>query len=282
MDVHSKASLCDQNSPADVAALGRDGASITKKLTEDVVIIVDDEIDIKSTTDRKVIARKKPEAAAAEDVIAVASSSSVVDRSLESVESSSLATSNSEQPHQQQHRRRYSNLSNLAQSLPSTTLSSSLTCGGFSGVAASTTAGGSLDHVSGVRIRKSMSGGGSRRRGGSKRNSSDSGRVRPKYSVVESTSKVVDDSVQVVGVGEMQGGVRRTRSALETTRGTRAGVAAVELVAEDCDSPSEEITSKSPLLVQREIPFHDGSQPREKKRDTASPNQLLSLPGRSH
>ena len=286
MDVHSKASLCDPNSPTAVADLGRDNASISKQLTEDVVIVVDDEVDfdhvdIESSTDRKGIAKRKPSAAAAAGDVIVVASSSVADRSSESVESSSLATSTSERPHHQ-HRRRFSNLSNLAHSLPSATLSNSVTGGGFSGAAASTTTGGSLDHVSGVRKRKGMSGGGSRSRGGSNRNSSDSGRVRPNYSAAESASNVMDEGGQVQVLGaEVQGGVRRTRSALETTRGTMAGAATVELVAGDCDSLSEEITSKSPLLVQLEIPVEDYSQPREKKRDTASPTQLISLPGRT-
>ena len=233
-------------------------------------------MEIKSTSERGVIARKKPEVAA-EDVV-VNASSSAVDRSFGSVESSSLATTNYEQP---QHRRRYSNLSNLAQSLPSTTLSSSLTCGDFSGAAVSTTTGGSLDHVSGaVKIKKSVSGGGSRTKRGSKQNSSDSGRVRPKFSAVEGASNVMDEGVQVVGGVEIRGGVRRTRSALETTRGNRAGAAAVELLTEGCNSPSEEITLKSPLLVQRVLPSDDSSQPREKIGDIASPTQPPSRSGR--
>lgn len=275
MDVHSKASLIDQNSPAALIDQGRDDASSTNKLTEDVVIVVDNEddldnVNVEDTKDGKLIARRKT-TATEDDVIVV--TSSLADRSSESLESSSLATSTSEQPHQQ-HRRKISNLY-LAHSLPSTALSSSMTGGSFSGVAASSTAGGSLEHVSGVRKRKSMSGCGSRSGVGSNRNSSESDRVRPKYPA----SNVMDEGVQAVGGGKMQGCVRRTRSALETTRGTRDSIAAVELVAGDCDSLNEEITSKSPLLVQRELPHEDCIPHRKENQDSDSPTHLISLPG---
>ena len=280
--MHSRASISKggKDYPAATANEDLDDVSISMGLIEDVVIVVDGEPDVevvKSIEMRENI--KKNRATVATDVMG-GQSSSVVDRSLESVESSSFATSSSEQQNEQ-HRRRFSNLSNLAQSLPSTTLSSSMTCGASSCAVASTTAGGSLDHVSGGGKRLSESSGVSRVKGGSNRYPSVSDRVGVKYSAAESNGNmnIMDKSVQAVGVlvggAEMQGGVRRTRSAVETTRTTTA---AEGLTADDCNSPGEEITSTSPLLL-RDI--DDSSQLGERKRHTNSTAKLFSLPGKS-
>lgn len=243
--MHSKASLCDQQSPVAIGEVGQ--AAAAQKLTDDVVIVVDNENNPdKDTTNKKPSSRGK----------------TIADQSSESVVSSSLATSASEQPHQQ-NRRRFSNISNLALSLPSTTLSSSMS-GGVFDADAPTTTGGSLDHVSGIRKRHKLAGGGTRSRDGSHCNSSDILRARHKNAADRVDTVDDRDSGNGVVCDEIQGRVRRTRSALETGRGAKAG--AFELVAGDCDSLSEEIASKSPLLVQREKSVEGHSQPKEERQ----------------
>ena len=281
--MHSRAStsIGGKDYPTAIADADLDDVSISKGLIEDVVIVVDDEADVEigeSIEKREDV--EKTRATVATDVMG-GQSPSVVDRSFESVESSSLATSSSEQQNDQ-HRRRFSNLSNLAHSLPSTTLSSRMTCGALSRAMASTTAGGSLDHVSDAGKRLIINSGVSGVKGGSNRNPSVSDRVRVKCSPLEGNcnKNIMDKSVQAVdvlrGSAEMQGGVRRTRSAVETTRTTSA----VEgPSADDCNSPGEEITSKSPLLFQRDI--DDSTQLGERKRHTTSTANFFSLPGKT-
>lgn len=213
MDVHSKPSITD----SDPSGGGVDLSLVER---DEVAIVVDHDDDCEKRN-----------------------------RSLESVGSSSFtATSASEQPAcggggGGAQRRRFSNLSNLAQSLPSTTLSNASTTApsGFSASATAVGGGGSLDHI-GVRQRR-----GNAKRGGSHRNS------RIKTSAESESTKVSSTS-----------SVRRTRSALETSSmGVPPAPEEMELVAGDCDSQSEEGGSKSPLLVSKKEDDNGSNMHRE-------------------
>ena len=263
VDVHSKVSLCDQNSPVAIAEVSQ--AATAEKFTDDVVIVVDkgDNPD-KDEIDNSSYKKRSPRGI------------TVDERLSESVGSSSLATSASEQPHKQS-RRRFSNISNLALSLPSTTPSSSMS-GGVYDVDSSKTTGGSLDPVGGVkqRFKVAMAGDGTSSRDCSHCNSLDILQAPHKdAAAVRVREDSVDDEDSGDGVvgDDIQGRVRKTSPAHETSRGVKAG--AIELVAGDCDSLSEEIASKSPLLVQRDKYVEGRNQPKDRERQLEARHRPL-------